>query len=795
MFKKIIYFICTFSLAVVFASCHSDTSGDKLTPVRYVNPFIGTAYFAHDFPGPALPFAMVHMSPDMDTTGWNYEGGYYWFGKSMEGFSMLHDNSGGGDILLMPTVGVIKTYPGPRNAPDRGYRSRFSHNEENASPGYYEVMLKDYHIKVELTATRRVGLQKYIFPKTTDANILIDLQHGVRNPVRKAHVEIIPGKNEIVGYRQNLKGSKGFGSKVYFVIQFNKSFPSFGTWNNHNYHRESKANKTYPYKTAETGKHIGAFVRYHTAKNEAILVKVGISFVSIKGAKKNIAKEIPGWNFKKVKKNARKIWNKQLSKITVKGGTKKQKQIFYTALYHTLLYQYIFNDVDGKYFGMDGKVHKESWGYFYPKFQAWDAFRGEYPLMTLIEPQHVPAMMKSIAANYKHFGWLPGQHARNVYSQDMIGDHLDAIIATAYMNGIRGYDIQTLYKAMRQKALHYPKNGDSSIARSGLKYYKKLGYIPANRVTESASKTLEYSYDDWCIAQLAKKLGKKKDYRLFKKREEYYRNLYDPSTGFMRPKLANSQWLKKCGHNKPKIVTDGYNHYYSCFDPLWVGAMPYRHYAESNAWQYLWFMPQDVQGLINLMGGEDKFIHRLDHFFTMRPEIDGPEYIGVVGTIGQYVHGNEPDQQVPYYYDYAGVPWKTQRIVRKIMCQEYSAGPGGISGNEDAGAMSAWYVFSAMGFFPVSPGRPSYEIGSPIFRKVTIHLNGDKTFVIRAKHVSATNKYIQSAKLNDKPLNKPWITQSDIVNGDTLTFIMGDKPNKKWGSKAGDAPPSLTTKQ
>jgi len=768
-------------------------TNDNSDPVGYVNPFIGTDYFGHAFPGPALPFGLVHVSPDIDTTGWNWKSGYHYIGKSIMGFSQLHSNGGGGDILLMPTIGSkIHTRPGSRKDPDEGYRSRFSHKEEKASPGYYEVMLKDYNVRAEVTTTRRVAFYKYIFPKSNDANILIDLGHGVRNPVKKAYVKINADKNQLEGFRKSTNGSK-----VYFVIQFNKKFSSFGTWNNHGNHPESNTETKYPYKTAETGKHIGAFVRYHTTKNESILVKVGISFVSIKGALANLNQEAHNWDFKKVKENARKIWNKQLSKITVEGGTKKQKQIFYTALYHTLLYQYISNDIDGKYFGMDKKIHKESWGYFYPKFQAWDTFRGEYPLMTLIEPHHVPNMMKSIVANYNHFGWLPAQHARNLFGEGMIGDHLVPIIVDSYIKGIHGYNIHTLYKAMKKKALSYPNDLDSSDGRSGLKYYKKLGYIPVNRVKESVSKTLEYSYDDWCIAQLAKKLDRKKDYTLFKKRALYYRNLYDPSTGFMRPKKANGKWLGRCNNDKPKIISDGYNSYYSCFDPLFVGVMPYRFYAESNAWQYLWFVPQDIRGLINLMGGKNKFVSRLDHFFTMSPEITGPEYIGVVGTIGQYVHGNEPDFQVPYLYDYAGAPWKTQRIVRKIMRDEYSAGPGGISGNCDAGAMSAWYVFSAMGFYPVCPGRPSYEIGSPIFKKVTIHLGGkndNKMFVIKAKNVSATNKYVQSATLNGKPLKKDWIKQSDITNGGKLMFIMGDKPNKNWGKKSEEAPPSLTQK-
>ncbi len=776
-------------LSIMLYACSN--SGQK-EPVDYVNPFIGTGFFAHDFPGPALPFGLVHLSPDIDTGGWNYESGYHYSGKTIMGFSQLHSNGNGGDILIMPVVGTdIKTRPGARTAPDEGYRSRFSHSDEKASPGYYEVTLKDYGIRAELTATRRVGFYKFTFPETKDAHILIDLGHGVRNHVMKAHVKINVDKNEIEGYRASTNGSK-----VYFVARFSKRFPSYGTWDNIINRRESDVETKFPYKTAETGKYIGAFVDYHTDKKEVIFVKVGISFVSTEGARENINKEIPGWNFKKVKEDARKVWNNQLSKITVEGGSKKQKIIFYTALYHTLLFQYISDDVDGKYYGMDKKIYKMDSGHFYPKFQAWDTFRSEQPLMTLIEPEHVSNMIKSIILKYKHFGWLPAQHSRNLFSQDMIGDHLVPIMVDAYMKGIRGYNINTAYQAMREKALHYPDNLDPSYGRSGLKYYKRLGYIPCNRVKESVSKTLEYSYDDWCIAQIAKELNKKKDYALFKKRALYYRNLYDSSTGFMRPRNADGTWLKECNHATPEIKTDGYNSYYGCFDPLFVGVSPYRHYTESNAWQYLWFVPQDVQGLVNMMGGKDRFIDRLDHFFSMSPEITGPKYIGVVGTIGQYVHGNEPDQQVPYLYDYVEEPWKTQSMVRKIMSDLYNPYPGGIAGNEDAGAMSAWYVFSAMGFYPVCPGRPSYEIGSPIFKKVTIHVGGadsHKVFVVKAKNASPANKYIQSATLNGKPLDKAWIRHSDITNGGTMTFIMGNEPNKKWASGIDDVPPSMTT--
>jgi len=761
-------------------------------PLDLVNPFIGTDYFAHAYPGAVVPLGMIQLSPDIDTVGWNWKSGYHYTGHSIMGFSHLHSTGGGGDLMLMATTGdKIMTRPGPRNNPDEGYRSRFSHNQEKASPGYYEVLLKDYDINAELTLTPRVGLHRYTFPNSRNAQILLDLEHGVRNPVKQAHLKFDLENNEIEGFRISVNGSK-----VFFVIQFNKDFSSFGTWDNSTHQHESDVETKYPFKTSETGKNIGAFVRYHPADGDQVLVKVGISFVSIDGARNNIKKELPDWDFERVKSEARTRWNKELNKIHVEGGTHKQKITFYTALYRTLEYQMISNDVDGKYRGMDGKVYSLDKGDFYPKFQAWDTYRSEQPLMTLLEPDHVLDMIRSIILKYKHFGWLPAQHSRNIFGEDMIGDHLVPIVTDAYIKGInKVYKIEDAYEAIKKKALYYPENLDSSFARSGLKYYKEFGYIPASRVTESVSKTLEYSYDDWCIAQIARKLNKDNDYKLFARRAQNYKNLFDKNTKFMRPRNFDGSWLKPCKGKSPVVKTDGYNQYYDCFDPLYVGVSPYRHYTESNAWQYLWSVQQDIQGLIDLMGGREKFIDKLDTFFTMTPEITGPKYIGVVGTIGQYVHGNEPSHHVAYLYDYAGQPWKTQKYVREIMKYYYGPEAQGIPGNADMGAMSGWYVFSAMGFYPVSPGSSTYVIGSPIFNRVTILVNNQtdsKDFVIKGVNATSNNKYINSATLNGKTLNKTWIKHSDIIHGGTLTFNMSDLPNKHWATDLDAAPPSLT---
>jgi len=407
-------------------------------------------------------------------------------------------------------------------------------------------------------------------------------------------------------------------------------------------------------------------------------------------------------------------------------------------MYHSLLAQYISQDVDGKYTGPDKKIH-EAKGYdFYGSFSCWDTYRSQHPLLTLIAPGHVNDFIKSIEAKTRAYGWLPAQHFMNVFGEAMVGDHLIPIIVDAYRKGFRDYDVHFLYQAMRTKALEEPKPPvPSHMARSGLRYYMDLGYIPVDKVTESVSNTLELAYDDWCIAQLAKELGKMEDYDLFLKRANNYKNLWDGQTQFMRPRKADGSWLEELNGREQEIVKEGGHSYYRYFDPLLVGRRPNRHYTESNAWQYIWSVQHDVQGLIDLFGSREAFISKLDAFFEMSPNITPPKYVGVVGTIGQYVHGNQPSHHVAYLYNYAGAPWKTQRRVRQVMDELYRTGPGGICGNEDMGSLSSWYVLSALGFYPVTPGEAVYAIGSPLFGKASIHMDNGKTFTIEAQQNSS----------------------------------------------------------
>ncbi len=786
------YYILLIIFSLCFSNITSSQNSKRQEAIDFVNPFIGTDFFGHTFPGSSLPFAMVHLSPDVGTEGWNYCAGYIYSDNSIMGFSHTHWSGvgmvNGGEILLMPTVGdKLQIVPGSAENPDEGYRSRFDHANESASPGYYSVLLKDYNIKVELTSTKRVGFHRYTFPKANNSQIILDLGHQIGDMESSTNSELrIVDDTHIEGVK-----SAGLG-QVFFVAEFSKPFLYYGTFDASYYTPES-GGSVFPYKNGEAGEKIGAFMRFRTTENEQILVKVGISYTSLEGAKRNLEAEIPGWNFDEIHENARKIWSNELSRVEINETTDDKKEIFYTAVYHSLLAQYISQDVDGKYFGSDHKIHTADNYDFYGSFSCWDTYRSQHPLLTIIAPNHVNDFIKSIVAKIENLGWLPAQHFLNVYREAMVGDHLIPVIVDAYMKGYRNYDYEKLYDAMRKKALENPSPPvPEYMGRSGLDYYKKLGYTPVDKVTESVPNTLELAYDDWCIAQLARELGKDDDYKLFMKRAGYYENLWDPETRFMRPKMEDGTWLEAINGREQEIVKTEDNSYFKYFDPLLVGWRPNRYYTESNAWQYIWSVQHDVQGLINLFGGNEAFTEKLDTFFEMSPVITPPKYVGVVGTIGQYVQGNQPSHHVAYLYDYAGEPWKTQQRARQVTEQLYKVGEGGICGNEDMGSLSSWYVLSAMGFYPVTPGSNSYAIGSPLFGKTTIHLNGNKTFTIEARNNSHENKYIQSATLNGKVFDRTWILHSEIMAGGNLTFTMGSTPNKKWGIGKNSAPPSMS---
>ncbi len=752
------------------------TSFAGINPTDYVDPFIGTADHGHTFPGAALPGGLVQLGPDTGIKGWDWCSGYHYSDSTIMGFSHLHRSGMGagdwGDILLMPTTGKLKVEPGTKENPGEGYRSKFSHQDEKASPGYYSVNLKDYRIKAELTVSERAGFHRYTFPKSEASHILIDMEHGIGDKCTDAQVKIV-NNTEIEGHR----ASNGFVKKqnVYFCAKFSKPFSSSGTW---------AKNNIKPGSNEESGTNIGAYIDYVTSENEVVEVKVGISYTSIEQARLNLDTEIPKWEFDRVKDDAKMTWDKALEKIEVamdKGTDEtynKQKLVtFYTALYHSLLFPATFGDVDGKYMGLDNEVHTAKDFTYRSCFSLWDTFRAEMPLLTLINPERTNDVINTMIAQYEQGGWMPTpQQFGNSYTNDMIGDHPVVVILDALKKGIKNFDAEKAYEAVKKNAMETPPSDHRSRGRVGLADYLKYGYVPYDKVRESVSRTLEYAYNDWCVAQLAKVLGKTADYEMFMKRAANYNNIIDTSTGFARPKNSNGEWLAP-------------------FDPKFIGQGNNRHYTEANAWQYTWFVPHDVQGLINLEGGRENFVKKLDSLFTTSSDIHST-VSDVTGLIGQYAHGNEPSHHTLYLYNYAGAPWKTQAMARNVMDSLYHEGPAGLCGNEDMGQMSAWYVLSAMGFYPVAPGQNIYSIGSPEFSKVTIHLdkiyNNGKQLVIEARNNSKANKYIQSATLNGKPLNKPWFDYADIKSGGTLIFIMGPQPNKSWGSGKEVAPPSMT---
>lgn len=776
-FVKFGFIVCLFG---VITSC--SRSKQMESPLDYVNPLLGTEFFGHTFPGASLPYAMIHPSPDTHNQGWTYCSGYLYNDTNIMGFSHTRFSgtgmASGGDILLMPIVNqTLQVWPGSKENPDEGYRSRFSHDREKASPGYYSVHLDDYNVQVELTTSPRVAFHRYTFPKSNYSRVVLDLGHQIGSMVPRRESEFtILNDSTIEGFRSAQMGD------IYFVIHFSKPFRYYGTFDS-GYKTPESGASLFPYKSGERGTHIGAFLEYKTDSLEQIMVKVAISYTGIEGARKNMAAEIPHWNFDQTHIDARKIWEKALSVVAIEDTCQGNKEKFYTAVYRSLLAQYISQDVDGAYYGMNGEVATATGSNHLGSFSCWDTYRSQHPLLTIIAPEHQSDVLTSIQDKIRDFGWLPAQHFQNVFGEAMVGDHLIPVIVDAYMKGYRDYDVESVYEAMRKKAMELPSPPvPINAARSGLSYYMMMGYTPVDKVNESVPNTLELAYDDWCIAQMAKALGKVSDYTYFMRRANNYTNLWDSTTLFMRPKYSTGKFMEAVSEkNRQVIMKSGDHTWYGFFDPLLVGRRPNRYFTESNAWQYVWSVQHDIPGLINLFGGKEPFCSKLDTFFTMDPNISGPKYVGVVGTIGQYVHGNQPSHHVAYLYNYGGQPWKSQYWSRFICRNLYRTGPGGLCGNEDMGSLSSWYVLSGMGFYPVTPGSTMYLIGSPSFGKSTIQVPGGKTFEIVAHNNNESNVYIQSATLNGAPFDQTWIDHNQIMQGGRLEFTMGSEPNKQWG--------------
>ncbi|MBS7564874.1 GH92 family glycosyl hydrolase [Mucilaginibacter sp. Bleaf8] len=718
---------------------------------KYVNPFIGTGFHGHVFMGANVPFGAVQLGPSNISEGWDWCSGYHISDSTIVGFQHTHLSGTGigdlGDISLMPTTGPVKTMKGSLKNMESGYVSKFSHREEVARPGFYSVKLKRYDIGVRLTTTQRVGLHEYTFPKTDQAHVVIDLQEGLGwDAPAKTYLHQVDD-HTVAGYRF----SKGWApdQRIYFTAVFSKSIKSFAVY-------DTTAVK--PGTALEARKAKGV-ISFATTAGEKVFVKVGISPVSEANAMGNIQAELPGWNFDSTAAAADAAWNKELQKVQLKASDETKKTIFYTAMYHTMIAPSVFNDHNGDYWGTDKKVHLNANFTNLTTFSLWDTYRAAHPMYTLLQPERVNDMINTMLAVYQQQGSLPMWHLMGNDNYCMVGYSAVPVIADAILKSYKGFDLNLAYEAMKKTAMR---------DTLGINYVKQLGYIPADSIAQSVSMGMEYAVDDWCLAQVAKKMGKQADYTYFNKRGQNYKNYYDPKAGFMRGRLSANAWRTP----------------YSPF----ISIHEHGDFTEGNGWQYTWLVPQDVEGLIKLLGGEKRFTQKLDSLFIAEGDMGKEKSPDISGLIGQYAHGNEPSHHITYLYAYAGQPWKTAEKVRFILNNFYTNKTDGIIGNEDVGQMSSWYVLSALGFYPVNPANGNYVFGSPLFDEATIQLPGGKNMRLVARNNSDKNIYIQRVTLNGKSYTKSYITHADLVKGGELVFEMGSKPNLNWGKLQQDRP-------
>lgn len=722
--------------AVIGCSINNDGTTNQERLTQYVNPFMGTDGPGNTYPGATLPFGMVQLSPDNGFSGWDRIAGYYWPDSIITGFSHLHlSGTGAGDLyeILVTPINSRST----KTLPENGHRpySRFNHFQEHAEPGYYQVFLTDFGINAELTTTLRTGIHRYTFPQDDQSGFIIDLGYSLNwdRPVKTGIT--IKDNQTITGYRF----STGWAAdqRVWFVARFSKPFEEVKLFNG----KELIKSKSVESENAKVE------VRFKTQEKEKVVVKVGLSSANIDGAKKAIETEAPGWDFDHYRKVASAQWEKELQKIMIKTDNLIWKKTFYTTLYQSMLAPTLYSDANGNYKGADGKIHHAAGYDKYDTFSLWDTFRAAHPLYTIIHTDRVPDMINSMLSHYDETGLLPVWSMQGNETNMMIGYHAVPVIVDAYLKGIRAFDVKKAYEACKSNAMS---------DEHGIGQYKKLGYVPAVDKHEdwSVSKTLEYAYDDWCIAMFAKSLEKKEDYQYFIKRASNWKHHFDAKTGFMRPRQADGNFV-------------------SPFDPLQYT----KHFCESNGWHYFWFVPHDIESLRDTLGKE-RFSKRLDSMFTLAPSPDDDLPIFSTGMIGQYAHGNEPSHHVAYLYNFTGESWKTQERVRQILTTLYQPEPNGHCGNEDCGQMSSWYVLSSLGFYPVNPAHGKYYFGTPLWKEATIQLNNNKTFTIKAPAVDEKNLYIKEVRLNGERLNRPWITHEELTRGGILYFEMSDIPNK-----------------
>ncbi|WP_191858187.1 GH92 family glycosyl hydrolase [Hanstruepera ponticola] len=728
-----------FALVILFTACKENkdikpTKKDK-SLISYVNPFIGTGGHGHTYPGATMPFGMMQLSPDTRLDGWDGCSGYHYSDSYIYGFSHTHLSGTGvsdyGDILLMPTNEINFNNGADTSTSSaqarKGYRAHFSHDNEVAEPGYYKVRLDSTNIDVELTVSKRSGIHKYQFPTSENQIVILDLEH--RDELLDFKIDQ-KDKYVITGYRH----SKAWATnqKLFYHIELSHIAVSIDY----------------------NGKNSIAAIRIGNPKNEPVYIKIGISAVDIEGAKKNLEEEIGDKTFDQVKQEAQDAWESQLEKIVIESDNNDYKTNFYTSLYHSMLAPNLYQDVDGRYRGMDLNIHQTNDFDYYTVFSLWDTYRAAHPLYTIIEEDRTNDFINTFLAKYDEGGIMPIWDLSANYTGCMIGYHAVPVIADAYLKGIRDYDAEKAFEAMKHSATR---------DHLGLKSYKEFGFIPVEEESESVSKTLEYAYDDWTIAQMAKAMNKTDDYKTYTERAQYYKNVFDPESQFMRGRFRNT--------------------WFAPFDPYEVNF----NYTEANSWQYSYYVPQDVSGFINLLGGKDKLEAHLDKLFTAEAETSGRDQADITGLIGQYAHGNEPSHHMAYLYNFVNKPFKTQEKVHQILTELYTNEPDGISGNEDCGQMSAWYVFSSIGFYPVTPASNLYIIGTPLFDKVTINLENGKHFTIQAKNLSNENIYIESVVLNGTPLNHSYISHEDIMKGGDLVFNMSSQPTE-WATLESQEP-------
>ena len=733
--KKLLLSVCAFSLTLATLQAGEIT--------KYVNPFIGTGAIdgglsGNNYPGATSPFGMIQLSPDTsEAPNWGDASGYDYNRNTIFGFSHTRLSGTGAsdliDITLMPTSSGRTS-------------SAFTHDEEKARPGYYQVMLKDENINAELTTTQRNGIHRYQYPAGKDAEIILDMDHSadkgswgrriINSQIRILNDHAVEGYRIITGWAKL--------RKIYFYMEFSSPILTSTLRDGGRVHENT---------AVINGTNLHGYFRFGQLNGKPLTCKVALSSVSMENARQNMEQEAPHWDFDRYVAAADADWEKQLGKIEVKG-TEVQKEIFYTALYHTMIQPNTMSDVNGEYMAADYTTHKVANNEtHYTTFSLWDTFRASHPLYTLLEPERVTDFVKSMIRQYEYYGYLP---IWQLWGQDnycMIGNHSIPVITDAILKGIPGIDMEKAYEAVYNSSV-------TSHPNSPFEVWEKYGFMPENIQTQSVSITLEQAFDDWCVAQLAAKLNKDADYQRFHKRSEYYRNLFHPKTKFFQSKNDKGEWIEP-------------------FDPYQYGGNGGHPFTEGNAWQYFWYVPHNIQALMELTGGTKAFEQKLDTFFTSTYKSEQMNH-NASGFVGQYAHGNEPSHHVAYLYNFAGQPWKTQKYVSHILNTLYNNTSSGYAGNDDCGQMSAWYVFSAMGFYPVNPADGRYIIGSPLLDECTLKLAGNKEFRIRTIRKSPEDIYIQSVTLNGKKHKDFFITHQDIMNGGTMVFKMGKKPSG-WG--------------